>query len=123
MFVNGFPIAQNYLIHLRLDRAPQNPVVFCHGLLGFDTISLGPTFFATVQISHWRGIQEVLEANKIEVLVTKVPATSSIDERARVLKDKISSVYPGREVHLIGEPSVICKDRQLIPCQGTAWGA
>lgn len=84
-----------------LDLTPQNPIVFCHGLLGFDSIQLGASF-APVQVSHWRGIKEVLEANGVEVLITRVPATSSIPERAKVLLDKISEIYSGREVHLIG---------------------
>lgn len=76
--------------------------MFCHGLLGFDSIKLG-TSFAPVQVSHWRGIKEVLEANGTEVLITRVPATSSISDRARVLEQKVSEVYPGRSVHLIGQ--------------------
>jgi triacylglycerol lipase len=75
--------------------------VFCHGLLGFDSIQLGASF-APVQVSHWRGIKEVLESNGTEVLITRVPATSSIADRAQVLEQKVSEVYPGREVHLIG---------------------
>ncbi|KAF8519103.1 alpha/beta-hydrolase [Hysterangium stoloniferum] len=82
-------------------RSPRNPIVFCHGLLGFDSIQLGASF-APVQVSHWRGIMEVLEANGAEVLITRVPATSSIDERAKVLDERISEVYPGREIHLLG---------------------
>ncbi|KAI0801042.1 Alpha/Beta hydrolase protein, partial [Fomes fomentarius] len=79
----------------------KNPVVFCHGLLGFDTVTLGPAI-APLQVQHWRGIRNALEANGIEVLTTRVPATSSPIERAKVLCDKISEVYPGRAVHLIG---------------------
>ncbi|KAH7106731.1 Alpha/Beta hydrolase protein [Auriculariales sp. MPI-PUGE-AT-0066] len=75
------------------------PVVFCHGLLGFDKVSLGPL---PVQISHWRGIQEVLQANGVETFLTRVPGTSSPADRAKVLATRIEEVYPGREVHLIG---------------------
>lgn len=53
-------------------------------------------------MTHWRGIKEVLEANDTEVLITRVPATSSPVDRAKVLEEKISEVYPGRSVHLIG---------------------
>jgi len=83
-----------------LDLAPRNPVVFCHGLLGFDTVKVGPIY--PLHVSHWRGIKEVLEANGVEVLITRVPATSSIEERAKVLEKTISEIYPGRSVHLIG---------------------
>jgi hypothetical protein len=83
------------------DRSTKNPVVFCHGLLGFDSVTIGPAI-APVQVAHWRGIKEVLEANGTEVLITRVPATSSPVDRALVLEQKISEVYPGRNVHLIG---------------------
>jgi len=86
---------------LFLDLAPKNPIVFCHGLLGFDFVTIGPSI-APMQVTHWRGIREVLEASGIEVLITRVPATSSIADRAKVLEEKISAVYPGRSVHLIG---------------------
>lgn len=76
-------------------------MVFCHGLLGFDSVTIGPAI-APVQVTHWRGIKEVLEANGTEVLITRVPATSSPVDRAIVLEKKISEVFPGRSVHLIG---------------------
>lgn len=82
-------------------RSPKAPVVFCHGLLGFDTVTVGPSL-APLQVAHWRGIKEALEANGCEVLITRVPATSSPVERAKVLEKKVSEVYPGRAVHLIG---------------------
>ncbi|CAK5279994.1 unnamed protein product [Mycena citricolor] len=88
------------LIHNRY-RSPKNPVVFCHGLLGFDSVTIGPAI-APMQVTHWRGIREVLEANGTEVLITRVPATSSPSERAKVLEQKISEAYPDRSVHLIG---------------------
>ncbi|KAK7059168.1 lipase 2 [Paramarasmius palmivorus] len=82
-------------------RSPKNPVVFCHGLLGFDSVTIGPSI-APLEVTHWRGIKEVLEANGTEVLITRVPATSSPVDRAKVLEERISEVYPGRSVHLIG---------------------
>ncbi|WRT65552.1 uncharacterized protein IL334_002497 [Kwoniella shivajii] len=81
-------------------KSPQNPIVFCHGLLGFDY--LGPASVPTLQISHWRGIREVLESNGAEVLIARVPATSSIKDRAKILEEFISEKYPGREVNLVG---------------------
>ncbi|KAI6118988.1 Alpha/Beta hydrolase protein [Pisolithus croceorrhizus] len=82
-------------------RAPKAPVVFCHGLLGFDSVTIGPAI-APLQVSHWRGIKEVLQDNGCEVLITCVPATSSPVDRAKVLEKTISETYPGRAVHLIG---------------------
>ncbi|TFK30825.1 alpha/beta-hydrolase [Coprinopsis marcescibilis] len=82
-------------------KATANPVVFCHGLLGFDSVKIGPAI-APIEVTHWRGIKEVLEANGNEILITRVPATSSPVDRAKVLKERIDAVYPGRSVHLIG---------------------
>ena len=79
--------------------------MFCHGLLGFDFVTIGPSI-APVQVTHWRGIKEVLETNGTEVLITRVPATSSVADRAKVLEEKISTMYPGRNVHLIGHSMV-----------------
>ncbi|KAF8167720.1 Alpha/Beta hydrolase protein [Crassisporium funariophilum] len=81
--------------------SPRNPVVFCHGLLGFDSVTIGLPM-APFEVTHWRGIKEVLEENGTEVLITRVPATSSPVDRAKVLEERISAVYPGRSVHLIG---------------------
>ncbi|KIY45804.1 alpha/beta-hydrolase, partial [Fistulina hepatica ATCC 64428] len=81
--------------------SPKNPIVFCHGLLGFDSVTIGPSI-APFQVTHWRGIKEVLEANGAEVLITRVPATSSPSDRAEVLEQIISRTFPGRAVHLIG---------------------
>ncbi|KAK4685601.1 triacylglycerol lipase, partial [Tremellales sp. Uapishka_1] len=81
-------------------RSPKHPVVFCHGLLGFDY--LGPASLPTLQISHWRGIREVLESNGTDVLICRVPATASIKDRATILDELISEKYPGQQVNLIG---------------------
>lgn len=83
--------------HLSLDLSPHNPIVFCHGLLGFDTVAV-----AGLEFDHWRGVKDVLEQNGCEVLITRVPATSSPADRAAVLEERIEEVYPGRSVHLIG---------------------
>lgn len=55
-----------------LDVSPKNPVVFCHGLLGFDTVKVGLSI-APVNVSHWRGIKDALEANGVEVCVLWTP--------------------------------------------------
>ncbi|KAF9786694.1 Alpha/Beta hydrolase protein [Thelephora terrestris] len=81
--------------------APKHPVVFCHGLLGFDSVTIGPAI-APLEVTHWRGIKEVLQSNGVDVLITRVPATSSPVDRALVLAKRISEVYPGRKIHLIG---------------------
>ena len=62
-------------------------MVFCHGLLGFDTVTLGPSI-ALLRVAHWRGIKDALKANGTEVLITRVPATSFPVDRAKVLEQK-----------------------------------
>jgi triacylglycerol esterase/lipase EstA (alpha/beta hydrolase family) len=49
----------------------------------------------------------VLEQNGVEVLMTRVPATSSIKERAQMLEEAISEKYGGRQVNLVGH-SMVC---------------
>lgn len=69
---------------------------------------------APVEVTHWRGIKEVLEANGTEVLITRVPATSSPIERAKVLETRVSEAYPGRSVHLIGMGAVYLMNMTLM---------
>jgi hypothetical protein len=87
-----------------VDLSPKYPIVFCHGLLGFDSVTIGPAI-APLEVTHWRGIKEVLQANGTEVLMTRVPATSSPVQRAKVLEQKIEEMYAGRSVHLLGTSS------------------
>ena len=96
-----YPVGDDDVLMPIADRSPRNPIVFCHGLLGFDSVTIGPSI-APLEVNHWRGIKEVLEANGAEVLITRVPATSSPIDRAKVLEQRISEVFPGRAVHLIG---------------------
>lgn len=114
---------------LLVDDTPKHPLVFCHGLLGFDY--LGPASLPpyvhnsskdailltsdtlskhSLQISHWRGIREVLEANGCEVMITRVPATSSTKVRSEILMAAIEEKYPGRTVNLIGHSMVSSAD-------------
>jgi triacylglycerol lipase len=69
--------------------------------MGFDTVDI-----YVLRLSHWRGIQEVLEQNGVEVLITQVPGTGSIEERGKVLERAISNQYAGRSVHLIAHSMV-----------------
>ncbi|GAA5906598.1 hypothetical protein JCM5296_000707 [Sporobolomyces johnsonii] len=81
-------------------RTPKLPIVFCHGLFGFD--HLGPSSIKPLHFSYWVGVQEALEAMGVEVLIGRVPASASIEERAKVLCEMIGERFPGREVNLIG---------------------
>jgi triacylglycerol lipase len=68
--------------------------MFCHGLLGFNLVTIGPAI-APLEVTHWRGIKEVLQVNGTRVLITYVPATSSPIECVKVLEQKIEETYPG----------------------------
>lgn len=48
----------------------------------------------------------MLESNGVELLIARVPATSSIKERASILEEAIAEKYAGREVNLIGHSMV-----------------
>lgn len=45
--------------------------------------------------------------------MTRVPATSSIKERAQMLEEAISEKYGGRQVNLVGH-SMVCPLCQLV---------
>lgn len=81
-------------------RTPKNPIVLCHGLLGFKELRLAGQMLPG--ISYWRGITEVLIANGVEVITTSVPASGSIEVRAKALIDGIEQQLKGRSVNLIG---------------------
>ena len=53
--------------------------------------------------------------------MTRVPATSSPIERAKVLEQKIEEAYAGRSVHLLGTSSLPMLDIVLISAQVIAW--
>ncbi|KAG8991456.1 hypothetical protein FRB94_008858 [Tulasnella sp. JGI-2019a] len=74
--------------------APRHPIVLVHGLFGYDTL-FGIT-------TYWHDIPEALAAAGAEVLVARVPSTSSVETRASHLAAQIASIYSGRSVHLIG---------------------
>ncbi|KAK0569913.1 lipase 2 [Tilletia horrida] len=81
--------------------SPKLPVVFCHGLFGFDV--LGPRSVPALTINYWRGIIDILESNGTKVLVTRVPMSASIADRAAALKSQIEAEFPeGQEINLIG---------------------
>ncbi len=94
--------------------------MFCHGLLGFDSVTIGPAI-APLEVTHWRGVKEVLQANGTEVLMTRVPATSSPVQRAKVLEQKIEEMYPGQSVHLLGTSPPSHSGHALTLIQGIVW--
>ncbi|ODQ66406.1 alpha/beta-hydrolase [Nadsonia fulvescens var. elongata DSM 6958] len=65
-------------------RIPENPIVLCHGLLGFEYLSTGIPAFP--RIDYWQGVSELLEDRGAVTMLTHVPAVSSIKLRADALK-------------------------------------
>ncbi|UZJ51111.1 hypothetical protein CBS101457_000431 [Exobasidium rhododendri] len=84
---------------------PRLPIVFAHGLFGFDTLDLAPSALKqslpALSLDYWRGISDTLKMRGVEVLVAKVPMSASIEERAASLRELIEKQFPNREVNLI----------------------
>jgi triacylglycerol lipase len=71
---------------------------------GSDSLALPP--FATVH--YWRGIKEALEQTGCErVIITRVPRTASIENRAETLRKEIATkCKPGEILNLIAHSMV-----------------
>ena len=92
-------IRDDYAILRSKYQTPANPIVLAHGLLGFDELHLvGKTLPG---IHYWRGISEALTANGIEVILTSVPPSASIEERAAKLSEDIEKKSHGKSVNII----------------------
>jgi triacylglycerol lipase len=80
-------------------QSPKGRIVLAHGLMGFDELHVAGRFLSGVQ--YWRGIKEALLANDIEVTTTSVPATGTIEARARALEQEIATKAVGKDVNII----------------------
>ena len=58
---------------------------------------------------YWRGIKEALEQVGCErVIITRVPRTASIEQRAETLRKEIAEkCIPGENLNLLGHSMVI----------------
>lgn len=88
----NMPVTPHYL-------PPRAPIVLCHGLYGFDKI--GPDSLPLLQVQYWGGIENALAKLGAKVIVTKVPSTGSILERAQTLHSILKSILEGKEVNFI----------------------
>ncbi|CAO1617764.1 unnamed protein product [Sympodiomycopsis kandeliae] len=95
--------------------APKLPCVFMHGLFGFSTLT-PVSSLPQLTIDYWRGVVELLEENGVEVLVTNVKTSASIEERARDALEMIEERFPGREVNLLGHSMGGLDARFLTSC-------
>ncbi|TGZ85515.1 triacylglycerol lipase [Ascodesmis nigricans] len=80
--------------------APQNPIVLCHGLFGFDEIRLAGQYVPGIE--YWRGICDALRMHDVEVIIASVPPSASIERRAEALAEGVKRAAKGRKVNLIG---------------------
>lgn len=78
---------------------PKSPIVLAHGLLGFDELRIAGSLLPGVH--YWRGITEALTANGIEVILTSVPPSASIEERAAKLSADIEKKAGGKSVNIV----------------------
>ena len=95
----GPSIKDEYAILRAKYQVPHHPIVLAHGLLGFDELRLAGKLLPGVH--YWRGITEALKANGIEVVLTSVPASASIEERAAKLSEEIEQKAGGKSVNII----------------------
>lgn len=95
--------------------APRLPCIFLHGLFGFSTISPIASL-PQLSFDYWRGIVERLQQGGVEVLVTNVKTSASIEERARDALEMIRERFEGREVNLIGHSMGGLDARYLTSC-------
>lgn len=78
---------------------PKNPIILAHGLLGFEELHIaGPKLPG---LKYWRGIKDALEQKNIEVIVTAVPASGSLEARAAKLAEVIAQKAQGKSVNII----------------------
>ncbi|TFK39091.1 Alpha/Beta hydrolase protein [Crucibulum laeve] len=94
-------------------RTPRYPIVLCHGLYGFD--SRGPSTFPSMRMNYWQNVLRVLR-DKIgaEVIVTSVPGTGSIIERAQKLDQQLQTRARGRGVNFLAHSMGGLDCRHLI---------
>ncbi|TIA92326.1 hypothetical protein E3P99_00622 [Wallemia hederae] len=81
-------------------RKPRHPIVLCHGLYGFDVWT--PPGIPKLQLHYWADLMDILR-NKIgaEVVVTGVPGTGSVKERAEAMDQQLKKSVNGREINFL----------------------
>lgn len=81
-------------------RKPRSPIVLCHGLYGFDVWT--PPGIPKLQLHYWADLMDILR-NKIgaEVIVTGVPGTGSVKERADAMHNQLKNTVKGRDINFL----------------------
>lgn len=94
-------------------RAPRNKIVLCHGLYGFDV--RGPSAFPRLQLHYWSNVLDVLRGKVgADVVVTGVPGTGSIQERATLMHNALSERVRGQQVNFVAHSMGGLDCRHLI---------
>src|SRR5262245_14685490 len=94
----------------------RNPIVFAHGLGGFDRLHLGKWVF----VRYWSGIPEALAAAGNRVLVARVSPLGGVAERAAQLRVFIDRHAPGESVHVLAHSMGGLDARYMIARLGMA---
>jgi triacylglycerol lipase len=94
----------------------RHPIVFVHGLLGFDYLRLGRWRLAC----YWSTLPEAVKAASNRVFVAKVSPLGSVAERARQLKDYLDENCPRQQVHIVGHSMGGLDARYMISKLGMA---
>jgi hypothetical protein len=84
--------------------APRAPIVLCHGLYGYDKI--GPDAIPSLQIHYWSGIDDALAKLGAKVIVTKVPRTGGIQERAQQLHTILKATANDKDINFLAHSMV-----------------
>jgi triacylglycerol lipase len=102
----------------RVNRIPRlrAPIVLVHGLLGFDSLRVGPWVVA----QYFQGIPETLRAAGNRVLVASLSPTRGIADRARQLKEMLDGESSREPVHLVAHSMGGLDSRYLISRLGMA---
>ncbi|KAG2183242.1 hypothetical protein INT43_006246 [Umbelopsis isabellina] len=79
--------------------APRAPIVLCHGLYGYDKI--GPDAIPSLQIHYWGGIDDALAKLGAKVIVTRVPRTGGIQQRAQQLHTILKATAKGKDINFL----------------------
>ncbi|KAL5519824.1 hypothetical protein ACEPAG_1484 [Sanghuangporus baumii] len=94
-------------------RVPRNPIVLSHGLYGYDV--RGPSNFPMLQLHYWANVLKVLKKKiGVEVIVTGVPGTGSIESRAKRLDEYLRDKAPGRDINFMAHSMGGLDCRHLI---------
>lgn len=93
--------------------APRNTLVLAHGLFGFD--KLGPESLPWIQVQYWKTPLESFREMGCRIIIAKVPATGSVEERAHALHEMLTnSLDRGQKINIIGHSMGGLDARYLI---------